>query len=106
VERKVLVVCVAALIVMPLGLVGCKGKVEKGVEEPKIEMTEAVSQSESALPEQPAVTEPAQNVATEAIPPTAQLPATAPVSMTALLVTLERTSGCPFRPGWFFARSF
>jgi len=66
VNRKVLVVAVVALVVLPLALFGCKGRVDKSLEEPKTEVTETAPQTQGA-----AITEPAQSIATETIPPTA-----------------------------------
>lgn len=71
-NKKVFVVCVAALIVMSVAMSGCKGKVENTAEGTNTEMAEIVSQSDAALSSQQVVAEPAQNVATETIPPTAQ----------------------------------
>lgn len=66
-NKKVSVMFLAALIILPMALFGCKGKVEKVQEEPKLETPEAISPAEGAI----STTEPAQIVATETIPPTA-----------------------------------
>lgn len=66
-KKKVLVMFLAALIILSMALFGCKGKVEKVQEEPKLETPEAISPAEEAI----SMTEPAQTVATETIPPTA-----------------------------------
>lgn len=66
-KRFLLVMFVIALIVAPLALVGCKGKVEKAPEEARMEMPEVISPTQ----EMAVTTEPSQNIATEVIPPTA-----------------------------------
>ncbi|MFA6079592.1 MAG: peptidoglycan-binding protein [Candidatus Omnitrophota bacterium] len=68
-SKKLLVVFVVALAIVPLAIVGCKAKTESIPEE----MTEAPVSSTPAVEEAQVVqvTEPAQTVATEAIPPTA-----------------------------------
>lgn len=66
---KFLVVGILALIILPLVVLGCKGKVEKPqvpVETSAV-MPEAMSSSGDSL----AMPEPAQTVATETIPPSA-----------------------------------
>ena len=55
-------IILAALVILPLAVVGCKSKVENPAEAP-----EALLTAETA----PAVPEPAETVASEAIPPTA-----------------------------------
>jgi len=54
----------AVLVILPLAVVGCKSKVENVTEAPGAEMSEAMLTTETAP-------EPAQTVASEAIPPTA-----------------------------------
>ncbi|MDD5495848.1 MAG: peptidoglycan-binding domain-containing protein [Candidatus Omnitrophica bacterium] len=66
---RVTVVILTALILLPLAFYGCKSRVEKVPEIPKMESMEEITPSEEKLA--PAVTEPAQIVATETIPPTA-----------------------------------
>ena len=60
------------LIVLPVAIIGCKGKVEKPQDQAASTVTEG---TEAVTPvsttENVAVTEPAQTVATETIPPTA-----------------------------------
>ncbi len=72
---------VIAIAVLPIALFGCKGKVEKPAEEPKVETTERSTTSlptESMTSAQQAaqnvIVEPAQSVASEPIPATAVLP--------------------------------
>jgi len=65
--NKFLVIFIMALIVMPLAIVGCKGKVEQPAEQ-AMETTETASLEQTAGAP---ITEPAQTVATETIPPTA-----------------------------------
>lgn len=65
--KRISALFVAALIVLPLALFGCKGKVENTAEAPKLETSETVSTIDTAM----VTSEPAQTVATETIPPTA-----------------------------------
>ena len=65
--RKIFIIALAALLVLPMAISGCKGKVEKPAEEPKMEVPESVS----ATGEMATNFEPANTVASEAIPPTA-----------------------------------
>jgi peptidoglycan hydrolase-like protein with peptidoglycan-binding domain len=67
--KKLLVVLVVALIVLPIALFGCKSKTEKMPEEMKTEVSETPMETQEA--QVTAVTEPAETVATETIPPTA-----------------------------------
>jgi len=60
--RKALILAVAVLIALPTAFYGCKAKTEKLPEVPKMETEQNFT---------PMVTEPAQVVATETIPPTA-----------------------------------
>lgn len=66
--KRFLTLFVIALIAMPLAITGCKGKVEQPTEQ-GMEMSEATSTGDQLITT--AVTEPAQTVATETIPPTA-----------------------------------
>ena len=87
-----------AVTVLPVALFGCKGKVDKPAEEPKVEMTETQATSlptESMTSAQQAaqnvIVEPAQSVASEPIPATAALPGTAEKAATAVAkVSQER----------------
>ena len=65
--RKIFIVALAVLLVMPMAISGCKGKVEKPAEEPKMEVPESVSATGEIVTN----IEPANTVASEAIPPTA-----------------------------------
>lgn len=71
-----MVLVIAACVIIPMGIYGCKGRVEKAAEEPGMEMAEtsqvAVSEQDTALAVQ--APEPAQNVAVETIPPSATAP--------------------------------
>jgi peptidoglycan hydrolase-like protein with peptidoglycan-binding domain len=69
-KRSLLTVLLAALIIIPLALFGCKGRTEKMSAEMRTEATEAPGTSEAPQVTAP-ITEPAQTVATETIPPTA-----------------------------------
>ena len=64
-------VFLVALIVVPMALVGCKGKVEKPQEMPPAVTENPGGTTTAAQEANVAVTEPAQTVATETIPPTA-----------------------------------
>lgn len=78
---------VVAVAVLPIALFGCKGKVEKPAEEPKMETTETSTTSTASLPAesmtsaqqaaQNVIVEPAQSAASEPIPATAALPSAA-----------------------------
>lgn len=61
---------VISLIVLPLAVFGCKGKVAREEEAMKVESTEATVPMEEVVVTQTPVAEPAQ----EAIPPTASVP--------------------------------
>ena len=70
--RKVLLtVFVIGLIILPLAVFGCKGKVQKESES----ATEPTAMTEEVVVTQPPVTEPSQSAVQEAIPPTAAVPA-------------------------------
>ena len=79
-NKKFLVVFLIAIMVLPVALFGCKGKVEKLPEEPKLETTETMTplSMESTTSAQQAaqnvIVEPAQNLASEPIPATAAIP--------------------------------
>lgn len=71
-SKRVWVIFLIAFIILPMAVIGCKGKVEK----PQEASTTAENPEAMQLPQQPSqetavVTEPAQSVATETIPPTA-----------------------------------
>lgn len=67
-RRGLLIIFFAALIIMPLAFFGCKGRVEKATEsETSTAPTATTIEEMQSAP----VTEPAQTVATETIPPTA-----------------------------------
>ncbi|MDP2913383.1 MAG: peptidoglycan-binding domain-containing protein [Candidatus Omnitrophota bacterium] len=70
--KRVFIVFMAVSAVMSLALFGCKGRVEKNVEGSGIEQTEIVTSPEDTVMAQAPVAEPAQSVAVETIPPTAQ----------------------------------
>ena len=82
--RKIFIVALAVLLVMPMAISGCKGKVEKPAEEPKMEVPESVSATGEVVTK----VEPANTVAQEAIPPTATVGTaaakTAPVAQSAV----------------------
>ena len=79
--RKLLLVVIAAAVVIPLAIWGCKAKVEKTDAEMQQGMPEAVSTTTTE--DMIAVTEPRDSVGTETIPPTAA-PQMAPVTATAV----------------------
>lgn len=67
-NKRFLVVILAGLIILPVAIFGCKGKVEKEqAPDTSMAMPEAMSTSQEAL----MPPEPAQIVATETIPPSA-----------------------------------
>lgn len=67
--KRIAALFVVALLVVPVALVGCKGKVAKESEEMMVESTEMAAPLEQAA-EAP-ITEATQTVVTETIPPTA-----------------------------------
>lgn len=75
-NRSLMLVFVVALMVVPLAVVGCKGKVDREAEMSGPEMTEATSPVEDVMATQSPVTEPSaiQAVSQETIPPTAAVP--------------------------------
>lgn len=67
-DKKFLLIALVAVVVLPLAILGCKGKVEKSqAPETSAAMPEAMAPAGEPL----ATTEPAQVVATETIPPSA-----------------------------------
>ncbi|MFA6142033.1 MAG: peptidoglycan-binding domain-containing protein [Candidatus Omnitrophota bacterium] len=60
-------IILAVAVILPIALFGCKGKVEKPADTQGFDATQSVTQATDTL----VTTEPAQNVATETIPPTA-----------------------------------
>ncbi len=79
-NKKFLSVLLIAIIALSISLLGCKGKVEKPAEEPKLEATDTVTPipGDSMISAQQAaqnvIVEPAQDIASEPIPATAALP--------------------------------
>lgn len=78
-NRSLVMAFVVALMVVPLAVVGCKGKVDKEGQMANVETTEAFAPVEDVVVTQAPVTEPAQTqvVAQETIPPTAAAPSVA-----------------------------
>jgi len=78
-SRGLMLVFAVALMIVPLAVVGCKGKVDKEAEMAKFETTEAVAPAEDVVITQSPVTEPSatQAVNQETIPPTAAVPSAA-----------------------------
>ena len=72
-KKGLLAIFVISLIILPLAVFGCKGKVAK---EADMSKTEATVPSEEVVVTQTPVTEPApaQTVSQETIPPTASVP--------------------------------
>ena len=67
-NKRYLMIALVALVLLPLAIFGCKGKVEKAqAPETSAAMPEAATPSGDTL----ATQEPAQTVATETIPPSA-----------------------------------
>ena len=75
-NRSLMLVFAVALMVVPLAVVGCKGKVDKEAETVALETTEAMAPVEDVVVTQSPVTEPSatQAVSQETIPPTAAVP--------------------------------
>jgi len=78
-NRSFMLVFAVALMVVPLTVFGCKGKVDKEAEMARLETTEAVAPVEDVVVTQSPVTEPSatQAVNQETIPPTAAVPSVA-----------------------------
>lgn len=74
-NKRFFVMFLIVAAVLSVAVVGCKGKVEKPAEEPKLEATTEIpaAVTEAQMSAQ-AVVEPAETVATETIPPTAAAP--------------------------------
>lgn len=67
-NKRITIIILAALIIMPIVFVGCKARPKEASDAMMMETQE----SESTLPGEPvSIIEPAQTVATETIPPTA-----------------------------------
>ena len=67
-NKRFLIIALVALVVLPLAIIGCKGKVEKSqAPETSAAMPETMAPAGDTL----ATQEPAQTVATETIPPSA-----------------------------------
>jgi len=75
-NKSLMLVFVVALMIVPLTVVGCKGKVDKEAEMARLETTEAVTPMEDVVIIQSPVTEPSssQAMVQETIPPNAALP--------------------------------
>lgn len=79
-SRKFLTAILIAIIVLPIALPGCKGKVEKPAEEPNLEATDTMAplpmdnMTSAQQAAQNVIVEPAQSLASEPIPATAALP--------------------------------
>ncbi|MDD5174033.1 MAG: peptidoglycan-binding domain-containing protein [Candidatus Omnitrophica bacterium] len=75
-KRGLMLFFAAALVVVPLAVVGCKGKVDKEADMAKFETTEAMIPVEDVEITQTSVTEPSatQVISQETIPPTASVP--------------------------------
>ena len=75
-SRSLMLFFAVALMVVPLAVVGCNGKVDKEAEMAKLETTEAMAPVEDVVVTQSPVTEPSatQSVSQETIPPTAAVP--------------------------------
>lgn len=96
-NKKFLAVFLVAILVLPIALFGCKGKVEKPVEEAKLEPADMSTPlpSDSMMSAQQAaqnvIVEPAQSLASEPIPATAAIPDTAEKSAaTVMKVSQDR----------------
>ncbi len=90
-NRGLMAIFVAALVILPMAVFGCKGKVEKQDETQPTPVTEATVPIEEVIVVQSPVTEPAlaQTAAQETIPPTASVP---PVGRAARGVLAEKTA--------------
>ena len=79
-KKKFFAVSLAAIMVLPIALFGCKGRVEKPAEEARFDTADTMAQlpSENMISAQQAaqnvIVEPAQSLASEPIPATAAMP--------------------------------
>lgn len=75
-RKGLIAIFVVSMIILPVALIGCKGKVAKEGEALKTESTETTTPTEEVVVTQAPVTEPApaQTVSQETIPPTAAVP--------------------------------
>lgn len=75
-RKGLIAIFAAGLIIIPLAVFGCKGKMREGSEAAKTEFTEPTVPMEEVIVTQPPVTEPApaQTFNQETIPPTAAVP--------------------------------
>jgi murein L,D-transpeptidase YcbB/YkuD len=94
---KFFVLTVIALAAVSIALFGCKGKVERPVEEPTVveaAVTETALQQDAMLAAakqaQQIVVEPAASVASEAIPPTAAVQQAAKEQVTGSALAIDR----------------
>lgn len=78
-NRSLMLVFAAALMIVPIVVVGCKSKVDREAEMINVETTEAMVPVEDVVITQSPVTEPyaIQVVSQETIPPTAAVPSVA-----------------------------
>lgn len=94
-KKEFFVLFLIAMIVLPIALFGCKGKVDKPAEEPGLEATDTMAPlpTESTISAQQAaqnvIIEPSQMVAAEAIPPTAALPESAQTAQATVVKAVE-----------------
>lgn len=90
-RRKFFVLFLVAIMALPIAFFGCKGKVDKPAEEPRLETTDTMVPlaAEGTISAQQAaqnvIVEPAQMIAAEDIPSMAAVPETA--QMAAMTVT-------------------
>lgn len=68
-NKKFLTIAIVALVLLPLAIFGCKGKVEKS--QPAAETSAAMPEAMAPAGDTLTTQEPAQTVATETIPPSA-----------------------------------
>jgi peptidoglycan hydrolase-like protein with peptidoglycan-binding domain len=86
-SKKIFIIALIGLLIVPMAISGCKGRVEKPAEEPKMEVPESVSATGEVVTN----IEPANTVASEAIPPTAAVQQTTVKIAPAVQSALERT---------------
>ena len=70
-NKRFFTVLSVALVISSLAFFGCKSKVDKAAEMQRQELSEGMTAAQDILGPETAVQEPAQNLATETIPPTA-----------------------------------
>lgn len=89
-RKGLIAIFVTGLIMLPIIVLGCKGKVQVDDETAKTEPTEAVMMAEEVVVTQAPMTEPNVSAGQEMIPPTASVPTATDSTSAASIDKLER----------------